>query len=142
MKEDEQHNFKVVDKRRFSSDGEFNNKESLSNDADSSGASRVNVDSFDDHLMSDLKSDPLTSPEINFPSFLMGMYTQTLIYLGDIPSPDTNRIESNLDAGKQNIDILSVIEDKTKGNLSPEEEGLFKEILTTLRLQFVKKTKK
>lgn len=139
MKENEQQNFKVVDKRRFSSEGE-------SNEIDVSKSARSaepeNRSSIEDEPMSSIGNNEMPPQEINFPSFLMGMYTQTLIYLGDIPNPDTNKVEQNIDAGKQNIDILSVIEEKTKGNLSPEEEGLFKEILTTLRLQFVKKTKK
>jgi hypothetical protein len=146
---EESQSFKVVDRRRFTSEGDSSEGSSGESDSGTVVSEPEAEKSSDAHLLS--KSDrqkeatsekrPASSHEINFSAFLMGIYTQTLIFMGDIPNPETNLTSVNLEAGKQNIDILSIIEDKTKGNLSPEEEHLFKEILTTLRLQFVKKTK-
>lgn len=146
---EENEGFRVVDKRRFSSDGAVSSGASSSEEVSSSAASNKSV--AKETSSSDTASAAKDSAgkdtagyadqEINFPAFLMGIYTQTLIYMGDIPHPETNQHMVNLEAAKQNIDILSIIEEKTKGNLTAEEEHLFKEILTTLRLQFVKKNK-
>jgi hypothetical protein len=147
---EESQSFKVVDKRRFSADGsESADTESTASGHDA-GVSSVQSEgsvsetstgkvSPEESSVKEQQAEKV-SQEINFSAFLMGVYTQTLIFLGDIPNPETNLVSVNLEAAKQNIAVLSVIEEKTKGNLTPEEEHLFKEILTTVRLQFVKKT--
>jgi hypothetical protein len=142
---EENQSFKVVDKRRFTSEGDSSEGSSgeVHSGSEVSGSLTDSKEqtkvASDERAASDRRS--AHPQEINFSAFLMGIYTQTLIFMGDIPNPETSLTSVNLEAGKQNIDILSIIEDKTKGNLSPEEEHLLKEILTTLRLQFVKKTK-
>jgi hypothetical protein len=147
---EENQTFKVVDKRRFNSEGSSANSVTENVNDHVTGPSGGNVipeaesgnqkpvKDSEDHAQ---KPSSVPPQEINFSAFLMGIYTQTLIFLGDIPNPETNLVSVNLEAAKQNIAVLSVIEEKTRGNLTAEEEHLFKEILTTLRLQFVKKAK-
>ena len=59
------------------------------------------------------------------------------MFLGDIPSPQSGRPELNIGAAKQQIDLLGLLQEKTKGNLSREEEQLMQTLLTELRLRFV-----
>ena len=82
-------------------------------------------------------SAPGEPGEIDFSQFVMSMAQIAAAYLGDIPNPQTGRPTLNLAAAKQQIDLLGMLETKTRGNLSVEERELLKAILTELRLRFV-----
>jgi hypothetical protein len=58
--------------------------------------------------------------------------------LGEIKPPDGVHIPIDIDAAKRTIEVLAMLQDKTKGNLSEEERGLLEEVLHTLRISFVK----
>ncbi len=57
--------------------------------------------------------------------------------LGKVMNPVTNKIDRNLEQAKQSIDMLEMLRDKTKGNLSPESERLLSQFLSDLRLNYV-----
>jgi hypothetical protein len=78
--------------------------------------------------------------EINFASFLISLGTQAFMHLGDIPNPMTQQREKDLPAAKQMIDILGILEGKTKGNLAADEERLLQQLLLDLRLRYVRET--
>jgi hypothetical protein len=61
-----------------------------------------------------------------------------LLQLGAIEDPTTGQKNKNLPMAKQTIDILSMLQEKTEGNLSEEEENLLKNILYDLRIMYVK----
>jgi Domain of unknown function (DUF1844) len=77
---------------------------------------------------------------INFASFLISLGTQAFMHLGDIPNPMTQQREKDLPAAKQMIDLLGLLETKTQGNLTPDEERLLRQLLTDLRLRYVRET--
>ena len=77
-------------------------------------------------------------PEINFPTFVVSLNASALLHLGAIEDPATGQKTKNLPMAKQTIDILSMLEEKTAGNLSNEEKNLIKNILYDLRLMYVK----
>jgi hypothetical protein len=77
-------------------------------------------------------------PEINFSNFIFSLSTSALIQLGEIPDPVNNQINKNIPLAKQTIDILGMLQDKTKGNLTTDEENLVRNILYDLRMRFVK----
>jgi len=77
-------------------------------------------------------------PEINFPTFVVSLNASALLHLGAIEDPTTGKTEKNLSMAKQTIDILSMLEEKTVGNLSKDEEDLLKNILYDLRIIYVK----
>jgi hypothetical protein len=77
---------------------------------------------------------------INFPSFLISLGTQAFMHLGDIPNPMTQQQEKDLPAAKQMIDLLGILETKTQGNLTADEERLLRQLLTDLRLRYVRET--
>jgi hypothetical protein len=79
--------------------------------------------------------------EINFSSFILGLSTQALMCLGEIPEPQSGRPQQDLDAARQFIDILGILKEKTAGNLLHEEAQLLDHILFDLRMRYVKLTK-
>jgi hypothetical protein len=64
-----------------------------------------------------------------------------LLQLGLIEDPTTGQKNKNLPMAKQTIDIISMLQEKTAGNLSEEEENLLKNILYDLRIMYVKEKK-
>ena len=77
-------------------------------------------------------------PEINFATFIFSLNTSALMHLGVLEDPASGKKIKNLAMGKQTIDILSMMEEKTSGNLTKEEEDMLKNILYDLRIIYVK----
>ena len=77
-------------------------------------------------------------PQINFMNFLLSISTSALIQLGEIPDPVTKMSEMHLPLAKQTIDLIAMLQEKTKGNLTSEEEKLVEFILYDLRMKYVK----
>jgi Domain of unknown function (DUF1844) len=77
---------------------------------------------------------------MNFASFLISLGTQAFMHLGDIPNPLTQQREKDLPAAKQMIDLLGILQTKTQGNLTADEERLFQQLLLDLRLRYVRET--
>lgn len=77
-------------------------------------------------------------PEVNFPTFIISLNVSALYHLGAVEDPETKQKKKNLPFAKQTIDILSMLEEKTKGNLTPDEEKLLKSMLYDLRIIYVK----
>ena len=80
-------------------------------------------------------------PEINFPTFIMSLNASALFNLGVLENPATGKKEKNLALAKQTIDILCLLEEKTRGNLSKDEDVMLKNILYDLRIIYVKEMK-
>jgi len=87
----------------------------------------------------DLSADSLP---VNFSSFILSLATSALIHLGQEANPATGERSVELPAARQVIDLITLLEEKTRGNLTPEEENLLQQILFTLRLKFVEVEKK
>jgi hypothetical protein len=81
---------------------------------------------------------PTPLPEINFPTFIASLNASALVHLGVIEDPVSGKAEKNLAMAKQTIDILSMLQQKTAGNLTPDEEAMLKSILYDLRIFYVK----
>jgi hypothetical protein len=81
-------------------------------------------------------------PEVNFSTFILSLSSSVLLHCGHIPDPATGKRERNLSLAKQTIDILGLLKDKTKGNLTYDEEQLISNILYDLRLRYVEESKK
>ncbi len=82
------------------------------------------------------KKEPL--PEIDFPHFILSLSTSALIQLGEIQDPFTEKLAKNLPLAKQTIDLIGMLKEKTKGNLSPEEDKVIEYVLYDLRMRYVK----
>ncbi len=78
--------------------------------------------------------------QIGFKEVISMLATQALMYMGAFPD-ESGRAMVSLDVAKMNIDMLGVIQEKTKGNLSEEEQKMLDGTITELRFQFVEVTK-
>ena len=63
-------------------------------------------------------------PEINFTNFIFSLSTSALIQLGEIQDPFTKKQSKNLPLAKQTIDLIGMLKEKTKGNLTPKRKSL------------------
>ncbi|MBU1727041.1 MAG: DUF1844 domain-containing protein [Candidatus Omnitrophica bacterium] len=79
------------------------------------------------------------APDFNF--FITTLALQAAIALGQMPNPSTNKTEEDLTQAKFLIDTIGMLQEKTKGNLTKEEETLVENLLYELRMQYVTKTK-
>lgn len=81
-------------------------------------------------------------PQPTFSGFLASFFLpQVLTFLGEIPNPETQQRERNLPMAKYLIDTLGIIQEKTKGNLTSEEQRHLDGLLADLRLLYVKAVK-
>ena len=72
-----------------------------------------------------------------FQGLVISLAAATMQHLGKTLSPVTNKIEKNLPAAQSTIDMLDMLEAKTKGNLSEAEAKLLKSILAELKMNYV-----
>jgi hypothetical protein len=77
-------------------------------------------------------------PPISFPAFLLSLAHTVAVHLGDVADPATGKTGAvNLAAAQHMIDILALLEEKTRGNLTAEERQLLDQLLFELRMRFV-----
>ncbi len=76
-------------------------------------------------------------PPVTFSSFVFSLGTSSLMLMGETLDPQQPSIEVNLPQAKEMIDILSMLEEKTKNNLTTEEASVLRDMLYTLRMKFV-----
>ncbi|MCK5163649.1 MAG: DUF1844 domain-containing protein [Desulfobacula sp.] len=79
--------------------------------------------------------DPL--PKIDFSSFILSLYSSGLVQLGKVEDPSTGKKNINLDLAKHTIEMIAMLEEKTRGNLTEDENNLLKALLSEIRLAFV-----
>ncbi len=79
-------------------------------------------------------------PEMSFSTFVISLNASALMHLGLMADPTQGQTVKNLELGKQTIDILVMLEEKTQGNLSKDEAELLRNILYDLRINFVKQS--
>ena len=89
-----------------------------------------------------MKGEPGPEAPITFSTFLIGLASSALIHLGVTPNPETGKAERDLVLARQSLDLLGMLHEKTRGNLTPEETQLFNNLLADLRLRFVEANKR
>lgn len=80
-------------------------------------------------------------PDIDFSTFIFSLSTAAQFHLGDVSDPGTGESHENLPMAKQTIDILGMLENKTKGNLTDPEAKLLEGLLYSLRMRYIEKTR-
>ncbi len=122
--EKEEEAFKVSDKRRFREGAEEVQEETKEETKGKKG---------------EPSSEQFQPPqiEINFASFIFSLGRSAFIHLGEEPDPVSGEKSVSLPMAKETIDVVGLLEEKTKGNLTPEEEQLIKNILYALRMKYV-----
>jgi len=80
-------------------------------------------------------------PPIDFTTLIMSFASAAIVNMGRVPDPMTNTLQKNMAVARQNIDIIELLHEKTKGNLSADEERLMEQVLYELRMSFIAATK-
>ena len=124
---------KVTDRRLFSSDGSL--REAIAEESE---------EQKPEPPREPRKAEPaferrsLEEPQgVDFTMLINAMAQPALIFLGEVPHPGTGKPEINLEQARLQIDLLDVLRIKTRGNLSPDEEGLLDRVLYELRMRWV-----
>jgi hypothetical protein len=153
---DEQLNFKVRDRRLFNPDGsprELSAEEKADQKAGETtetagilGASRGETRSADTTKSGPAGTPPgvaedETAPEADDPAsfvnFIMSIASNAAAALGMMEHPVTHQREADLELGKHWIDVLGMLQQKTRGNLAPQEQQILEGLLADLRMQYV-----
>lgn len=159
--------FQVVDKRRFDSDGaerspeeqalktELPISEELSSSEEPLSSENTSGDPSTKVSGHDPKTEASTAQEsigndgagqgeepVAFTSFVMSLATQVLVQLGEMPAPSGMEIPQDLESARQTIDILTMLQSRTRGNLTTEEVRFLEEVLHSLRMSFINAKKK
>ena len=167
--EEKSRGFKVADRRRFSSEGEAKadqqdrvderpeeiKKPAAAKPAESQAQStpkipeeaipspgeQAEASAAYEKAASSQPSPDLGPHDITFASFIVGLSTEALALLGEMPHPATGERIQDLGGAQQIIDIIGILRDKTRGNLSRDEDSLLDAILFDLRMKYVEKAR-
>ena len=152
MAEENQGSFKVTDRRLFNPDGTLREDALIEEAAPApppepppepgaaaSPSSAQPQGQFAAATAPELQSEPEDAePERTmFNEFLMGIASSAFIYLGLVEHPATGRRQVDMTAAKESIDMLLMLREKTKGNLTRGEEKFFDDLLSDLKMQYV-----
>ncbi|MCG6917684.1 MAG: DUF1844 domain-containing protein [Deltaproteobacteria bacterium] len=132
--------FVIKDRRRFTEEGEAK-KEKQPEEQAEQPESISREEGEDRAKVEEEGPQDMPFPEVNFSTFIFSLNTSALLHLGEIPDPATGKQQEDLPMAKQTIDLIAMLQEKTRGNLAPEEDNLLKHILYDLRLRYVQKSK-
>jgi hypothetical protein len=143
--------FKVEDRRRFSAEGELKPEHRGSEQAEAEQSARSAAEAATGPKAGDQQSLPpethaakaftQAAPEITFGTFIVGLSTQALVHLGELAEPHSTQPAADLPAAQQLIDILAMLEAKTRGNLDRDEQTMLEAILFELRMKYVERAR-
>ncbi|HTW87027.1 MAG TPA: DUF1844 domain-containing protein [Candidatus Binataceae bacterium] len=140
-REEEAKGFKVQDRRRFSAEGELKPEFSQGAEESASAPKAAPRDTGATQAPPAPEAaeaaEPEGLPEMTFASFLVGLSAQVLIHLGEVPDPGSGQVHRDLAAAQQLIDLIAILEEKTRGNLDASEVSMLKAILFDLRMKYV-----
>jgi hypothetical protein len=159
--EEKERGFKVADRRRFSAEGEAK-PETEEQPAAAASAKPIDQPAVAPHrhdgptegaqaeasaaYQKAASSQPggqddLGPQDLTFASFVVGLSTEALALMGEMPHPATGERMHDLVGAQQLIDIVAMLRDKTRGNLSHDEDALLDAILFDLRMKYVEKAR-
>ena len=81
--------------------------------------------------------NPHSNPEANFSTLILSIASSAAMSLGLAPNPTTQKMEKNLEIARFNIDLLVVLQNKTKNNLDPEENRFLESVVRDLQLKYI-----
>jgi hypothetical protein len=127
--------FKVTDRRSFTDEAEPHDKDSEPASPAAPGPAPANA--------AGVTAEPPTAafPPVDFHTFVLSLGSSALLHLGEIENPNDGASQKDLPLAKHTIDILVMLEEKTRGNLSTGEERLMESLLYDLRLRYVEAVK-
>lgn len=126
---DEETGIRIIDRRRFDSQGQ---------EREEGHSATPEPEKVTNQKEVNMEEANNNEDGISFSSLVMSLATQTLMQLGEMDAQGGLAVPVDLDGAKQTIEILGMLQKKTKGNLSKEEDQLLEEVLHNLKLGFVK----
>ena len=139
---EEEKGFVIKDRRRFSEEGSEGEKETRTSEKEEKKAEEPGPQSGKEASGKEAEEEYERGPfpEVSMATFVFSLSSSALVHLGEIPEPETNIARVDLPIAKQIIDTLGMLQEKTKGNLDPDEERLLKSVLYDLRMRYVQKS--
>jgi hypothetical protein len=141
-KDKKEEELKIIDKRRFRlkengtveerKEGEEEKKKEVPQEVKKEEKEKKEFDE---------EENVIELPPVDFKTFIASLATTVLVNLGHIPEPSTGEPLKNLEVARYHIDIIDMLAEKTRGNLTPEEEEFLKEILRDLKLRYIEEVK-
>ncbi|HOJ14106.1 MAG TPA: DUF1844 domain-containing protein [Deltaproteobacteria bacterium] len=103
-----------------------------------SGAGEVRSERQDDPRRRQPEGQPgQRRPSVDFTTLVMSLASAAMMSMGRVADPATGAVRKDLAVAQQNIDIIALLKEKTRGNLTAEEERIVDQVLYELRLTFV-----
>jgi len=130
---EEERGFTVKDRRSFDEKGEAKEKEK--------GAEEIKKEKEPKEQAKKDETRQTPLPEANFTSLIFSLSSSALLHFGEIADPNTGEKTQDLPLAKHAIDTLSMLQEKTQGNLTDEEQKFLDSVLTDLKWRFVKAAK-
>jgi hypothetical protein len=143
MAEETQSGFKVTDRRLFNPDGSIREDAIIEEPpAPEPPPLTAAASPFDSSSSPGSPVEPEFDPEgepehTMFTEFLMNIASSAFIYLGLVEHPATGRRQVDLAGAKESIDMMVMLREKTKGNLTRGEDVYFEQLLSDLKMQFI-----
>jgi hypothetical protein len=134
---DEERGFRVTDRRRFAETGEARPDAPAEAEPGRPAASEPAVSETPESPSPAAGPSAADAEPVSFSTFVLGLSTQALSLLGEIPDPHTGQVARDLVGAKHLIDILGILRGKTRNNLAQGEESLLDSILYDLRMRYV-----
>jgi hypothetical protein len=137
MAEEEQEGkrgFRVQDRRRFSPTGEPRAPEESPQAAETASATEQEAPRS---AQTQAERPASQRVEISFSIFILGLSTQALVHMGEIPPAPGQPPQTDFSAAQQTIDVLAMLQQKTKGNLDAGEAAMLENALFDLRMRYV-----
>ncbi len=127
---EEHKGFKVTDRRRIGKEGE-----EVREEVKEKSEEKVEKETSD---QSAENSDETASlPPVNFLTLILSLSTSALLHFGEIPDPITKETKKDLVMAKHTIDTISMLKEKTEGNLEEDEDKLITGVLYDLKIKYV-----
>jgi len=141
MDEKEEKGFVIKDRRKVSGEDLDRQEKKGGGDEGREKEDARAKDEFDKVSRDDRQGEKAALPEVTLSAFIFSLSSSALVHLGEIPEPDTKATGVDLPMARQIIDTLGLLQEKTRGNLDPNEDRLLKSVLYDLRLRYVQKSK-
>lgn len=87
------------------------------------------------------EADERLLPPVDFPTLVLSFAQSALVHLGELPHPETGEPKRNLSLARHNVDLLGMLQEKTRGNLDTDEQKLIENLLYDLRMKYVSQCK-
>jgi hypothetical protein len=136
--------FKVSDKRRFTSEGEAKQETETPGEEptrdEPEEPPRDEAEQAEEEAPREEPGEEESLPSVDFVGLVLSLGNTALFQLGLVQGPE-GKVDKDLAGARQTIDIIALLEEKTKGNLTDQEEKILTETLFQLRMAFVEASK-